>query len=88
MCLLNARSLGNKLPLLHSFVYSSTFSVFCFTETWLSSNFFDNEIIPTGFCLFRKDRPSRGGGVLVAVKDTLSNMEISSPSDLEVALYF
>ena len=34
--------------------------------------------------IYRKDRQSRGGGVLLAVRDTLASTEIPSPPDLEV----
>ena len=46
---------------------------------------FDGEIIPTGFSVYRKDRGSRGGGVLIAVNDSVSSsLLLQSPTDLEV----
>ena len=46
---------------------------------------FDGEIIPTGFSVYRKDRGSRGGGVLIAVNDSVSSSLLpQSPTDLEV----
>ena len=54
------------------------------TETWLTDLYFDGEILPSGFNIFRKDRSGRGGGVLLAVSDTLSASLLSSPSHLEV----
>ena len=36
------------------------------------------------YTIFRKDRPSRGGGVLLAVNNTIPCQLISSPSNLEV----
>ena len=44
----------------------------------------DNEIFPFGFSIYRKDRGSRGGGVMVAIKHSLSSFLISSPPDHEV----
>lgn len=67
-----------------SFVYSSGYSIFCCTETWLTDSVYDNEIIATGHCIFRKDRMTRGGGVLVAVENSIASTEVNSPSDLEV----
>ena len=84
VCLLNARSLVNKLSVFMSFVYSSDYSVICCTETWLSEHIFDNEIIAKGYCIYRKDRGSRGGGVLIAVKVSIPSIEVASPQDLEV----
>ena len=57
----------NKLSKLQSFVYASDFNVLCITETWLSDHISDGEILPSDFVLYRKDRPSRGGGVLIAI---------------------
>lgn len=43
----------------------------CLTETWLTESVFDQEILPTNFNIFRKDRQSRGGGVLIATKSSI-----------------
>lgn len=65
-----------------SYVFTSGYSAFCCTETWLTDTIFDNEIIACGYCIFRKDRLSRGGGgVLIA---SIPIAEIESPRDLEL----
>lgn len=69
---------------LNAFFLSSCFSTYCFTETWLSDFILDNEIIPPGYSTYRKDRSTRGGGVLVAVKDSIPSVRITAPDDLEV----
>ena len=84
MCLLNARSLVNKLSKFQSFVYTYNFCITCVTETWLSQLIFNGEILPSDYILYRKDRPSRGGGVLIAVKDSIPSFSVSSPPDLEI----
>ena len=57
----------------------------CFiTVTWLSDYISDCEIPPSDFVLYRKDRPSRGGWVLIAIKQSLYCSLIPSPSDIEV----
>ena len=61
------------------------YSVYCVTETWLSSFVFDNEIFSPGYTIFREDRGTRGGGVLVPVKDSNPYKQIPSRSYLEVA---
>lgn len=66
-----------------SFVFSSGYSLFCCTETWLTEAIFDNEIIACGHCIYRKDRLSRGGGVLIAVNESIPSAEIDPPMDLE-----
>ena len=37
-----------------------------------------------GCTLYQKDRATRGGGVLIAVNESLSSRLLSSPPDLEV----
>ena len=58
--------------------------MFCVTETWLSSTVLDNEILPSDFSLYRKDRESRGGEVLIAVNSLLPSFQLSTPDELEV----
>ena len=50
----------------------------------MSEFIFDKEILPSGYSIWRKDRTSRGGGVLAATACHLSAHLLSSPSDLEV----
>ena len=76
----NARSIVNKLKDFQSLVYTKSFDIIGISETWLTDNIYDNEILPTGYTIFRKDRPSRGGGVLLAVNNTIPCQLISSPS--------
>ena len=65
-------------------MYTFNFCIICLTETWLSDFICNGEILPTGFVLYRKDRPSRGGGVLIAVRESLFSSFIPSPHDLEM----
>ena len=54
------------------------------SESWLTELLFDNEILPTNFTIFRNDRGSRGGGVLLAVKDYIATKLLPSPANLEM----
>ena len=56
--------------------------MFCVTETWLSCTALDNEILPSDFSPYHKDRESRGGGV--AVNSLLPCSQLSTPNELEV----
>lgn len=55
------------------------------TETWLNDSIFSNELGLTNYNVFRCDRTSatsvhsRGGGVLIAVKNDVSALEIPVP---------
>ena len=82
--MLNCRSLTNKLSQFQSFAYSSDFTIFCLTETWLSGHVSDGEIFSNDFVIYRNDRPSRGGGVLIAVKSHVHSSRLPSPPDIEV----
>ena len=67
-----------------SFVYCHDFEIFCVCETWLSDNIHDPEILPDNLILYRKGRPSHGGGVLIAVVRSYHSVALPSPPDLEV----
>lgn len=81
LCYLNSRSLTNKLTKFQSFVYSSSYDVICITETWSTDYIYDKEILPNKFTLYRRDKESRGGGVLIAVNYLLPSI---TPPSLEV----
>ncbi len=44
----------------------------------------DHEILPQDYFIYRNDRNSRGGGVLLAIHNSLPSRSINSPPDLEV----
>lgn len=69
---------------LQTLVYSSTPGIIAITETWLNDKYFDNEILPHDYFIYRKDRNSRGGGVLLAVHRCVPSRLIESPPNLEV----
>lgn len=81
--MINARSLVNKISPFQSFVYTSHYQVIGVTETWLSPCIYDNEILPSHYTIFRHDRSSRGGGVLLAISKSISTSPVPSPPDLE-----
>ena len=62
-----------------SLIYSSNYDIVFVTETWLTDFIFDQEILPTNYRIFRKDRQSRGGGVMIAIREPISDsLEIIS----------
>ena len=77
----NARSVVNKLHFLQSLIYCKSLDVFCITETWLTDFVVNNEIAPENYTIYRRDRGSRGGGVMIAVSNTIpSKLHFSSTS--------
>ena len=65
-------------------VYTFNLDIVAITETWLHSNIFDNEILPSGYQIYRKDCNRRGGGVVLAIKNSIPSKLLSTPSDLEL----
>ena len=64
-------------------LYSSPFRVLAVTETWLFSSVLEGEIFHSRFAIFHCNRPTRGGGVLVAVRHSLFGYKLSTPSHLK-----
>ena len=52
-------------------IYSHDFDIIAITETWLSNNIFNNEILPTSYAMYCIDCGSRGEGVLFVVRDNI-----------------
>ena len=70
----SSNSRENKLSCFKDIVFAHQFDVIALTETWLHSSVADHEIIPNGYQIIRRDRQigKRGGGVLLAVKETIA----------------
>ena len=98
MCLaINARSLisshklnGKQSCHLTNFqnpVYSEQADIVWVSETWLTDDIDNSEILPwNDYTIYRKDRQTRAGGVLLALKSSSfsSSREIVNDSDLEL----
>ena len=80
ICLINIRSIVNKLNQFQHFIYSRSFDII----TWLSNKIFDNEILPTNYSIIRKDRSSHGGNVLLAVNNSKTYQVSTSPTSLDL----
>ncbi|CAB4032671.1 Hypothetical predicted protein, partial [Paramuricea clavata] len=95
-CLVNARSLlsvhkkdGKQTCHLSNFqdlVYSEEADLVWVTETWLRDDIESSEILPWGYTIYRNDRKSHAGGVLLAVKSCSfsTSREINFDTDLEL----
>ena len=78
----NIRNFLNKLDEIRCIVntLNSGIRLILFTETWLNNSVLDEEVSIPGYTIFRKDRGSKGGGVIVYARDDLS---VIRRSDLE-----
>jgi len=79
VCLINIRSIVNKLSIFQSYVYSRSPDVIGVTETWSSNKIYDHEILSSNYSLIRG---SHGGGVMLAVHNPISFKVLPSPSCL------
>ena len=48
-----------------------TMHVIVFTETWLKPNVLDSEIFCSSFTIYRRDRRSFAGGLLIAIQNSV-----------------
>ena len=67
-----------------SLVYSKSYDIICITETWLHDEISNSEIIPTNYTTYRKDRKSRGGGVLIAINNDIPSQLITTHPLIEM----
>ena len=75
--LLNARSVKNKLLDIQTYVYTRNFQIVGISETWLASHIPSASIL-NEFIIFRNDRNTNGGGVLLALSPLLDPIELTS----------
>lgn len=73
---LNARSILTNFNELVALILQKDFDVITFTETWLSNHITSDILQIPGYCLIRRDREGRGGGVAAYTKDTNTFHEI------------
>jgi hypothetical protein len=83
LCLLNARSIVNKIEALNELVLDGQPDILAITETWLTPKNGDHELAaccPSGFSGVHQPRASRrGGGVAAIFKWTISVRRHSHP---------
>ena len=81
--IINFQSLWKKRVELANTASESKADIIIGTETWLSPDTKNSELLLDEFDIFRRDRPSRGGGVLIAVRKSLGCEQISQSKDSE-----
>ncbi len=70
----------SNLKSFQDLVYAERLDMIMVTETWLNNNITNNEILPKGYHVIRKDRHAdkRGGGVLIALREDIAYNRINS----------
>ena len=70
---LNIRSLPNKIDEVRIIMNEHHFDILAISETWLSDDIPSETVHISGYHLYRNDRRSHGGGVLLYIKDTIQH---------------
>lgn len=74
----NVRGLRSKCQEVRLNIINNNFDVLVFTESWLRQGVFDGEIIDARYNVYRRDREGKnGGGVIIAVKNSLVSCRLS-----------
>ena len=76
------------MALFKNVVHTNSYDIIAVTETWLTDNISDSELLEYGYTIYRRDRQVKiEGGVLLAVKSNISsNCRFDHDgSDLETA---
>ena len=82
---LNVRRLLPKIEEIRQLVKQLKIGVICLTESWLDETISDEEIAINNYCIVRKDRNRKGGGVCVYVRSEVAfNCRDDIASDLEI----
>ena len=80
----NSRSLKNKINDLNSLVAIHSPSIIAITETWLDSEFPSSLLQLDSYDIYRHDRDSHGGGVLIAVNKLINSSRVDFESQSEL----
>ncbi len=71
---------ASNLKSFQDLIYAEELDLVFVTETWLNDNIKNNEILPKGYNIVRKDRAAnqRGGGVFLAIRDDISYSRLTA----------
>ena len=84
LLLWNVRSLNKQITKFQSYIYAADYDVLAITETWLSGSIYSNEILPNNYNIICRDCDTRGGGVLLAIKNSIPFKQLPVPDDIEI----
>ena len=71
---LNSRSIMNKVLDFEALIATDSPDIVAVTETFLDCSILDCEFFPKSFQLFRCDRSHHGGGVMIAVRESVPSI--------------
>ena len=77
---LNVRSLLPKIDTIKIWIQKTETDILVLSETWLNKSVSDQDIFINGYNVFRCDRPRKGGGVAIYIKNKFHATVLSSVS--------
>ena len=80
---LNIRSLLPSIQEIRALIVEHCFDIFLIAETWLHAGISDDLIKLEGFRLYRRDRPTRGGGLCIYASNKLNTTIIQTSEVIE-----
>ena len=80
----NTTSIVKDFVQFQNFFQVGEFDFIGIAETWLKDYHYNTEFAPTGYQIFRNDRPTRGGGVLLMIKEELKAVRVPITTNLEI----
>ena len=83
---INFCSIRNKKAEFRTFLEITDLDIIMGTETWISSTDFSSEYFPEQYMVYRTDRCTTGGGVLLGIKTRLMSQQVVTPPDVELVM--
>ena len=71
LLVVNFQSIKSKQGPVKNLIESTNADIIIGTETWIDPTVTNNQIFPSYYDIYRRDRNMNGGGVLIAIKNTL-----------------
>ena len=74
-------TMSDRLCHLYELFKTNNIEILCITETWLAACIDDGYLLfPGYYCVFRRERETRGGGICVMYRDSLQPVELDIPT--------
>lgn len=80
----NVRGLRTKLSNVYIQSFHVHYQIIVLTETWLNNTYLNTEILCNKYNIYRRDRGTHGGGVLIAVSSSLHSEQLVNQSLIDI----
>ena len=84
---INFQSISNKVSSFQEFIHNYDPDIILGCESWLTIDISSNEIFPSNYNIFRKNRQlKQGGGVFICCEDIISCKEVRINNECEAVV--